>query len=376
MRIALVSLHYAEYAVRLALALAHKNQVLLVLRLDNAERELSSALSERLSRSPAIQVLRINHRPLKDVRILIDAYRLYARVKAFAPDLIHCQEYLADYAVLPVLALWRSCPSVLTIHDHVTHSGTDSQLVGRAWHYRRWLRNRADRHIVHGERIRAELTAAMPAWADKIDAIAHGILGSDSAPFPMCDADSCTLLFFGRIEAYKGLGDLLSACEILVARGVAFRLIIAGRGNDLNHHRDRITNTTWVELQEDFIPSEAVPALFQRAAVVVLPYTDATQSGVAALAFAFGRPVIATDTGALPEVVIHGRTGLLTPPRAPAQLADALAELLLDPSKLKRLANGAAAFACTELNWETLAERTLATYEAAIKSNKRMGIEA
>lgn len=376
MKVALVSLHFAEYATRLALALAENNQVLLVLRQDNAERELSAALADKLESTTSVRVLRINHYPLKDLRMIGEAYRLYNQVKAFDPDVIHCQEYLADYAVLPVIALWRNYPGVLTIHDHVTHSGADSRLVRRAGHYRRWLRNMANRRIVHGERIRAELIATVPAWAGTVDAIAHGVLGADAEPFPLNRDEPPTMLFFGRIEAYKGLGDLLSACETLAVRGIAFRLLIAGRGSDLDQHRSRVDHAAWSELQEDYIPSEAVPALFERSAIVVLPYTDATQSGVAALAFAFGRPVVATETGALPEVVIHGRTGLLVPPCAPAQLAEALAGLLLDRDRLAQLAAGAAHFAGHELNWKTLAEQTRQTYAAAISNKKAMEIKA
>lgn len=376
MRIVLVSLHFAEYAVRLALALCKNNEVMLVLRADNAERELSSGLRQRLKSATSLRLITIRHRPLKDVRVWSEAYRLYSTVKRFAPDVVHCQEYLSDYAVLPILALWRSFPGVLTIHDHVAHSGADSNLAGRAKYYRRWLRDAATRHIVHGERIRSELIKAEPTREGMVDSIPHGVLGADSEPFPLSDAEPTTLLFFGRIEAYKGLGDLLSACERLAERGIHFRLLIAGRGSDLSLHRPRIAKATWAEVEEAFIPSEAVPALFRRSAIVVLPYTDATQSGVAALAFAFGRPVVATETGALPEVVIHGRTGLLVQPRDPTQLADALAELLLDRPKLAQLAVGAGQFACRELNWETLAERTLECYLSAVNRIRQLEIAA
>ena len=66
--------------------------------------------------------------------------------------------------------------------------------------------------------------------------------------------------------------------------------------------------------------------------VVVLPYTKTYQSGVLLAAYAAGRPVVVTDTGGLSEVVEHGKTGLVVPPRDPESLADAISRLLEDPS--------------------------------------------
>jgi glycosyltransferase involved in cell wall biosynthesis len=54
---------------------------------------------------------------------------------------------------------------------------------------------------------------------------------------------------------------------------------------------------------------------------VVLPYTSATQSGIAQIAYNFDKPVIATDVGGLGEVVLDGLTGFLVPPDNPAALA-------------------------------------------------------
>lgn len=376
MRIALLSLHFAEYATRLALALAENHDVLLILREDNAQRELSPGLASRLAASPRLKTCRIQHRPLKDPRCLLNAIRIYRNVSRFRPDIVHFQEFLADYAALSAIALWRRFPGILTVHDHVTHTGADSRSSTRGNHYRHWLRNKASRLIVHGERIRSEMLASEPHRQGTIDSVFHGVLGAESAPYSMHDATPGTLLFFGRVEAYKGLGDLLTACETLHQRSIAFRLRIAGKGTDLDNHRARVVSAPWIELDETYIPVEAVPELFRRAALVVLPYTDATQSGVAALAFAFGRPVLATATGALPEVVIPGQTGELVPPRQPQYLADTLERLLTHPALLANLAAGAAKFAGDELNWHTIAGHTQRTYEQAIASTTGPVIEA
>ena len=102
------------------------------------------------------------------------------------------------------------------------------------------------------------------------------------------------------------------------------------------------------------------------AAATVMPYTDATQSGVAAYALAAGRPVIVSRVGAMTEIVKHGGNGLVVEPRDAAGLADAMARLMAEDGLLQRLSAGAIETARTQLAWHESAARTTAVYEAAI----------
>src|SRR5207244_6644981 len=73
-----------------------------------------------------------------------------------------------------------------------------------------------------------------------------------------------------------------------------------------------------------FIPDNEVELYFKAADVLILPYTDISQSGVPFLAYSFGLPVIATDVGALRDDIIEGKTGLVCAPRNPKVLAHAI----------------------------------------------------
>ena len=128
-------------------------------------------------------------------------------------------------------------------------------------------------------------------------------------------------------------------------------------------------STAWIELIDRFISADEVPALFRRATCVVLPYTDATQSGVSAMAFACSRPVIATNVGDVADVVIDGRTGLIVPPRDARALADAMEKVLVDRKLRDSLATGAARFAKEKLSWPCVADATYDTYRRAFKSH-------
>ncbi|MCA9969062.1 MAG: glycosyltransferase [Anaerolineales bacterium] len=146
------------------------------------------------------------------------------------------------------------------------------------------------------------------------------------APLPVAlPADRPLLLFAGFVRPYKGLDVLLDALaqlkrplHLLVAGefwqgSAAYAAQIAALGLS-----DRVT------LLDAYLPNETLAAAMRRAAVVVLPYRSATQSGIIQLAFGLGRPVITTDVGGLAEVVTHAQTGLVVPPEDPAALAAAI----------------------------------------------------
>jgi glycosyltransferase involved in cell wall biosynthesis len=224
--------------------------------------------------------------------------------------------------------------------------------------------------IVHGPRMRADLLALDPRLAGRVDVIPHGILGRDDAGPHCASEEPATFLFFGRVESYKGLGFLLDAADLLGSRGVQVKLVIAGTGDDLDNHRARIAASGGIELIDRFVDATAVPALFRRCTAVVLPYTDATQSGVAAIALANGRPTIASCVGDLPEVVVHERTGLLVPPRDAAALADAMERLVADAALREFLGAEAARHAEECLSWSRIAEQSTRTYWKAIEARQ------
>jgi glycosyltransferase involved in cell wall biosynthesis len=373
MKIALLALHYAEYASRLALALSARHEVLLVLRSRNAQDELSDDL--RILLHKTLTVRSLDPPRLRDPRILGSVLAINRILRGFSPDILHVQEVHPAYIGWPSLSLRKRVPVILEVHDHVPHSG--SYLSRNSWrfHVVQWFRRRATRLIVHGPRMQAELEELDASIAGRIDVVPHGILGRARVDADISRFDPGTFLFFGRIEPYKGLRYLLDAGDLLHARGHNFRLVLAGTGSDLERERKRIASSAWIELTDRYISAAEVPELFRRAMVVVLPYTDATQSGVCAMAFAHSRPVIATSVGDLPDVVIVGQTGLLVPPRDVKALADAMEKLLVDRELRDSLARGAARTAKEKLSWPRIADMTSGTYHGAINSLSRWRTE-
>lgn len=141
------------------------------------------------------------------------------------------------------------------------------------------------------------------------------------------------VLFFGYVRKYKGLHVLLEALGS-VLRKMPVRLVVAGEFyDDEKPYRDQIASGGLqgaVSLYSDYIPNDRVAVYFSAADVVVLPYIDATQSGIAQIAFNFDRPVITTDVGGLAEIVRDGETGLVVPPNSPELLASAIVKFFRD----------------------------------------------
>ena len=98
--------------------------------------------------------------------------------------------------------------------------------------------------------------------------------------------------------------------------------------------------------------------------VVALPYKDATQSGVLASAYGNSRPVVASATGGIPDVVTDGVNGLLVPPGDATALADALERVLTSKPLAATLTEGARQTAAGPLNWDRVAEGLLGSYNA------------
>ena len=122
--------------------------------------------------------------------------------------------------------------------------------------------------------------------------------------------ESLNLLFFGRIQKYKDIGLLLDIFEGVQKQCNNVRLIIAGEGN-ISQWTDRIEHNNSIELINRWIENEEIKALFSQSHIVLLPYREATQSGIIPLAYEFNIPVIASAQSGIKSQIIDKKTGML-----------------------------------------------------------------
>ena len=362
MRLAIIAPHFPEYALRYAQAMAQRCDVLACVDAG----QLASEYEGR--RQPDLPAGRIE--PVR-FKTPTDLWRLLRLVVSFRPDVIHFQEaagprrgmFLAAVAAI----LKRSALIVLTVHDPLPHQGRDVRAARRAAKPRDYLRRLASILIAHGAYCADLLRGSARLGTGPVIASEHGVIlePAERRPVP---PGPLKLYMFGRMEAYKGVEVLLAAAERLDAEGVAFELSIAGQGPELDRLRDRFQMLPGVRLQTGFAPPNQVIASIQEADCVVLPYLSATQSGVLAAAFAGHRFVIASETGGIPDVVVHGQNGLLVPPGDPAALADAIRTVAQDPAMRETLRQGAVATARQQLDWSRIAKCLHASFAAALET--------
>jgi glycosyltransferase involved in cell wall biosynthesis len=138
------------------------------------------------------------------------------------------------------------------------------------------------------------------------------------------------LLFFGFVRHYKGLDILLEAMKYLEKEDIF--LTIAGEwwgGNTISRKllsNDRLSAR--VEVIDRYVSEQEASEYFYRTDLVVLPYRSATGSGVIPLAYHYGKPVIASRTAGIEEVVVDGVSGRLVEPESPYALAEVIREFL------------------------------------------------
>ncbi len=142
--------------------------------------------------------------------------------------------------------------------------------------------------------------------------------------------DENVLLFFGLVRPYKGLLHLLDALGSIKGEDPdnrrRLRLFVAGDfGGSRPGYEEQIKRLgigDMIDIEDAHLPINEVEKYFAACDLVVLPYEDATQSGVIQVAYSFDRPVLATRVGGLPDVVADGETGYLVEPLRPDLIAD------------------------------------------------------
>jgi glycosyltransferase involved in cell wall biosynthesis len=162
------------------------------------------------------------------------------------------------------------------------------------------------------------------------------------------------LLFFGFVRPYKGLEVAIDAVAELLRRGMPVELTIAGMfWGPVDPWRERVAARDLdgtVSLRPAYVPDREVQDLLSWSHIVIAPYRSAPQSAIVPLAYAAGRPVVATNVGGLSEQVLEGVTGALAPPEDPAAFADAVERVI---AGLQSLAKSTSEHTPT---WDTVVE--------------------
>jgi glycogen synthase len=215
-----------------------------------------------------------------------------------------------------------------------------------------------------------DLDAIRSGTPSRAEDVAHEAVPSLQGAFPV-------FLSVGRIEAYKGFGDVLEALSRLHDEGqlpVRWLWVVVGEGGvrgALERHllalgiAARAAGRTPTHEHVSFVGrvgDDLLHALYERADVFVHATRYEGSSLVTLEAMAHGLAVVATRAGGIPDKVVDGETGRLVPARDVRGLASALAELTEDAALRAAMGARGRARVCERFAWPAIAERTVALY--------------
>ncbi len=276
---------------------------------------------------------------------------LYGLMRAWRPRIVHTHGALAGR----VAAALAGARVVYTKHGLAAGSEQAIQVRSPgALLKRASVRSFADRIVAVSEAVARSLTAA-GADPQRIRVIPGGVdldrFEQTGPPVPG------VVGAFGRQSREKGFDILLEAMSQL--RGEA-SLILGGEGPQSGFLREQADRLGVPVTMTGFVAD--VPAFHRQIGIFAQPSRSEGLGLTIVEAMAAGRPVVASRTGGIPEVVVDGDTGLLVEPENPGALAGALRRLLADPDLARRMGEAGRRRAQEMFSARKMAEQTVAMY--------------
>lgn len=236
-----------------------------------------------------------------------------------------------------ILYFLRRC-MILTVHDPFPHSGLDTFIVRLRRKFAFWL---IPRFIILNKVQKQNFIDFYKIREDRVveSHISCCTYLQTIKPKPDVQTGGKKyILFTGKISEYKGLDYLLPAMVRVHEAYPDVSLIVAGSGT-FHFDISKYETFDYIEFRNRYIPDNELVGLINNSEFLVCPYTDATQSGVIMSAFAFAKPVIATNVGGLPDMLGNGKYGMVVERKNINSLAESIVRLLSDDVLLKLLSD-------------------------------------
>ncbi|WP_416670730.1 glycosyltransferase family 4 protein [Egbenema bharatensis] len=290
-------------------------------------------------------------------------------------DIIHAHDWLVGDAAIALKQIFK-VPLVATIHatesgrhngiyndTHRYIHGKETQLVAEAW-----------RVIVCTNYMRLEVERALHSPWNKIDVVYNGICVQKREPSPAFDhwqfrrrfaTDQEKIVYYvGRMTYEKGITLLLNAApRVIWEMAGDAKFVIIGGGNLDPLKRQAWDLGIWDKCYfTGFMPEDDLNQFRRVADCAVFPSLYEPFGIVALESFAARVPVVVSDTGGLPEVVRHGKTGIVTRTGNPDSLAWGIVEILKNPDYADWLVENAYEDLEVRFDWYRLAQQTEGVY--------------
>jgi glycosyltransferase involved in cell wall biosynthesis len=298
--------------------------------------------------------------PLRDLRTQRALTRL---LRDLQPDVV--QTHTAKAGQLGRRAALRAgVPHIIhTFHGHTLHGYFPRPVTALFTALERRLARRSDDLVAVGSRVRDELLAAGIGTQEQYTVLPPGVPDEGVGDVDVArrslglPASLPVVAFIGRLSAVKRPDRFVAAAEIVAERHPDAIFLVVGDG-------EQRTRLEALPKRADvrFLGWRGDVATVHAAADLVVVTSDNEGMPVSLIEAAMaGRACVTTDVGSAGEVVLDGRTGRVVP-REPAALADAIAELLIDPELRRALGAAAREHALATFSQRAVIERLTDVY--------------
>jgi glycosyltransferase involved in cell wall biosynthesis len=365
LRVAYLQRGYADEMTEMLEAMADFNRVYYICV--KADESTLKRLSGR------VHVFKSGAPRVSRLRNLIYMRKVAAFLRGVNPDIIHIQSGLIWELFL--LACFVRKPVVLTRHDVVEHLSDYSYAPIQRLTFAVELRL-ASAVIVHSDCLVKMCYEAYGAGIGTrpVRSIPLGVNSCYGQSNGGVRPGPPQILFFGRIDKYKGLEVLAQAWPTVRACLPGARLVIAGatlNPKAEHYYQALFAHFPEVDCRLAYQSEAQVSKLFSESSAIVLPYIEASQSGVLMLAHAFALPAVVSPVGGLADVAKDG-VNCLTFARGDAgQLAQALVRIASDHKLSATLRANIIVERETVFSWKSIVREIDSLYREALASQAR-----
>lgn len=293
-----------------------------------------------------------------------DAALKLAEQNSLSVDVIHCHDWMTVLAGIKLRSLLGK-PLVYNVHlPQALDAYQGLEKLGLV---------SADLVLVNSAAVEKEIRAHdLPI--KRVEIVPNGVDLETFRPAADWPNDGGYILFVGRLVPQKGVTFLLQALSVVLQRCPDTRLIVAGDG-ELDLFLKRIARHLGIPHRVTFVDWKTGPdlvELYQRAKLVVVPSCYEPFGIVALEAMACARPVIASRTGGLVEIVEDGVNGFLVEVANYLQLAQRMVTLIEDNERRRKMGQEGRRRAA-EFSWNQIGERTLELYDSVCSQTPELG---
>ena len=283
----------------------------------------------------------------QDIDLLASTRQRISKIKHdFQPDLIHVNAI--DASIFFHLTTWHDYPApmLVTLHGRWTNLiAKQDSLITKTLNNADWVTGCSKAILKYGLEF-------APKVASRSSVIYNGIEPSTITINPL-NCHRPTVLCLGRLVEDKGIDIALDAFALTIDAYPKLRILIAGDGEARAELEQQATYLGLNNVQFlGWIPPEQVPALINESSIVVMPSRQDSFPLTALEAGIMGRPVVASRTGGLPEMILADETGLLVEKENSVELSKAIISLLDNPQLANKLGQAARNHIQQQFNWE------------------------